>query len=95
VAKHILFAQLKFYAARDSKELKDEVVFCQKHRNLALEGARRSMVLLQNNPARCRQLLPLKPKALSKLAVLGCLANAKNTGDRGCSPVCSPEATSP
>lgn len=62
---------------------------------LALEVARRSMVLLQNNPVRGRQLLPLNPNALSKLAVVGRLAKTRNTGDHGSSDVRSPQVASP
>jgi beta-glucosidase len=63
--------------------LPPEIVECHAHQELALRSARTSMVLLKNQGA----LLPLAPRDLRSLAVVGSLAALENTGDRGSSAV--------
>ena len=60
-----------FAHARKAVELSN----CSKHRELAAEAARRSMVLLKN-----RNLLPLREKRIRKLAVIGPNAATIRTG---------------
>lgn len=59
------------------------------HRQLALEAAQKSAVLLKNNEA----LLPVNSD--TRIAVLGRLATLENTGDRGSSRVQAPYVISP
>lgn len=58
------------------------------HRELALEAARKSMVLLKNEG----RLLPFRKADLMRLAVVGRLAAVPNLGDRGSSQVRPPYA---
>lgn len=60
------------------------------HRGLALEAARKSAVLLENDGT-----LPLSGAGLSRLAVLGKLASLENTGDMGSSRVRPPYVITP
>lgn len=53
-----------------------DVADCPAHRDLALEAARQSLVLLKNDS----QFLPLNKSALNKVAVIGPLAGACNLG---------------
>lgn len=52
------------------------------HRDLALEAARQSIVLFKNN----RNLLPLDPAKLRRIAIIGPLANICNIGNYGGTP---------
>ncbi|MCR9184033.1 MAG: glycoside hydrolase family 3 C-terminal domain-containing protein [Halieaceae bacterium] len=65
------------------------LVACEAHRQLALEAAQKSAVLLKNT----HTLLPLQ--AIRKIAVLGQLAVVKNTGDKGSSRVRAPYVVTP
>ena len=56
-----------------------DVVGCEAHRALALEAARKSIVLLRNEAG----LLPLRD--VKRIAVIGRLAATPNTGDHGSS----------
>jgi beta-glucosidase len=53
------------------------VVGCKKHQELALEAARQSLVLLKNN----KNFLPLNPKKLKSVAVVGINAANYEFGD--------------
>jgi beta-glucosidase len=55
----------------------------KKHRALALQSAREGITLLQNN----RHALPLDPRKLKQLALIGRLGNQENLGDNGSSRV--------
>jgi beta-glucosidase len=90
----MLTSQLKHYATRELQEPQPGVVFCQDHRRLAREAAQKSMVLLKNEIG-SKPLLPLDPKSLTSIAVVGRLANAENTGDHGSSIVSSPKVVTP
>ncbi|MDI7252237.1 MAG: glycoside hydrolase family 3 C-terminal domain-containing protein [Actinomycetota bacterium] len=61
-------------------------VACPEHVELALEAARKGIVLLKNEGA----ILPLDPGKIRKLAVVGRLADLPNIGDRGSSRVRPP-----
>lgn len=90
-ARRILRTQLKHYASPREEEPGREVVFSEAHRALAREVAQRSMVLLKNDPVGQAPVLPLRPPAITSLAVIGRLADLANTGDHGSSSVRSPE----
>ena len=59
----------------------DALVRCDSHKQLALESARRSIVLLKNDG-----LLPLKRESLKKLAVFGAGANKLPVGENYSGP---------
>jgi beta-glucosidase len=59
----------------------DALVRCDAHKQLALESARRSIVLLKNDG-----LLPLKRESLKKLAVFGAGANKLPVGENYSGP---------
>jgi beta-glucosidase len=67
------------------------VVESPEHRALALETARRSIVLLRNEGG----ALPLDAAALGRLAVVGALADFANLGDRGSSGVTPTSVVTP
>jgi beta-glucosidase len=60
-----------------------KVLGCEKHRALALQSAREGITLLQNR----RHALPLDPRKLKQLALIGRLGNQENLGDNGSSRV--------
>ncbi len=66
-------------------------VACSEHAELALEAARKSIVLLKNEGA----VLPIRRDNISRIAVLGELADRVNLGDRGSSQVRPPYAVTP
>jgi beta-glucosidase len=51
----------------------------KKHRDLALQSAREGITLLRNH----RHVLPLDPRKLKQLALIGRLGNRENLGDNG------------
>ena len=59
----------------------DSVVECQAHRNLALEAARKSIILLEN-----RGILPLKPERLQRIALIGEAFQKVHYGDYSAEP---------
>lgn len=94
-ARRILSTQLAF-ASRDlAPEPGPDVVFSLEHRQLARDAAASAAVLVQNEPIDGVPVLPLKAEDLSRLAVIGRLADIANTGDGGSSSVRSPEVVTP
>jgi beta-glucosidase len=89
--RRILRTQLKFAAAVPEEPPGHDVVLSAEHRALAREAAGRAMVLLRNEPHDGAPLLPLSPDRLTRLAVVGRLADVPNTGDNGSSHVRVPE----
>ncbi len=78
------------YAARpDDMDYPRSLLACEAHCELARQAAEESMVLLRND-----QVLPFQRDATS-IAVIGRLAEAENTGDRGSSNCSSPYVISP
>jgi beta-glucosidase len=75
----VLRQQLRFAQGRDPKAYARDVIGCDEHRRIALEAARKSIVLLKNEGG----ILPLN--GIRKLAVIGVLADTPNTGDGGSS----------
>ncbi|KAL2670542.1 hypothetical protein Neosp_014330 [[Neocosmospora] mangrovei] len=94
-ARRILQTQLQFASRFLSEPPDASVVFCKEHRQLAREVAQRSMVLLKNDTINSTPLLPLKNADISRLALIGRLANKPNTGDKGSSQVFSPTVVTP
>ncbi|MCB9750839.1 MAG: glycoside hydrolase family 3 C-terminal domain-containing protein [Myxococcales bacterium] len=90
-------AQRWIAARREPTPPDARVVACDEHRALAREVARRSMVLLKNERPRdgVAPMLPLEPEQLRRLAVIGRLARAPNTGDIGSSMVRPPHVVTP
>jgi beta-glucosidase len=83
----ILTTLYRFLAAPDPlPDYPESLVACADHRDLALEAAEKSAVLLANDGT-----LPFDPSAVRTLAVLGRLADLENTGDNGSSRVRPPE----
>ncbi|PJJ55695.1 glycoside hydrolase family 3 protein [Compostimonas suwonensis] len=94
-ARRIIRTQLSHYASLVEEQPGLQVVFSPEHRALARTVAATSMVLLKNEPVDGRPLLPLDAASLSRVAVIGRLADTPNTGDHGSSDVHSPEVVTP
>jgi beta-glucosidase len=96
--------QLRFAEAGDG-DYGPEVVASAKHRALAREVATKAIVLLRNEPVEgragdgrgvsARPVLPVAAAELRRLAVIGRLAAAPNTGDHGSSDVTAPYVVTP
>ena len=86
----ILRKQLEHAVATPHSVPDKSVVFCDDHRGLAREAAAKGMVLLKNEPVEGLPLLPLDANKIKRVALVGRLANATNTGDRGSSAVFAP-----
>jgi beta-glucosidase len=91
----LIATQLRFYAGRTAAEPGAAVMACAEHRDLAREVAGRAMVLLKNEPAADVPVLPLDPRTVASIAVIGRLADAPNMGDFGSSRVYPPEHVTP
>jgi beta-glucosidase len=84
--EHIVATLLRFDAVLSRPAPSLEVVGSARHRALAREVAARSVVLLRNEPAGDKRVLPLDD-ATRPVAVIGILAETVNTGDVGSSDV--------
>lgn len=93
----ILRKQLEFAKSTAESLPEPSVVFCKGHRSLAREVAGRSVVLLKNKLLKGdnKPLLPLDGRIISRIAVVGRLANVPNTGDKGSSQVFAPNMVTP
>lgn len=89
-ATRILATQLRFDHLRRSSKIDPAAIATPEHRELSLEVARASIVMLRNE----RDLLPL-PLELRRIAVLGSLGAVANLGDGGSSAVRPPEVVTP
>jgi beta-glucosidase len=67
-----------------------DTVACVEHRRLAREAAGRGAVLLRNRDLHGAPALPLADASLSRVALLGPLADQRNQGDVGSSMVSAP-----
>ena len=74
---------LKFTTREDPQIYEKSLIGREEHVKLAREVAEKSIVLLKND----EDLLPLNTSTINTLAVIGSLADLKNTGDRGSSNV--------
>ncbi|MGV9197795.1 MAG: glycoside hydrolase family 3 protein, partial [Promethearchaeia archaeon] len=87
----ILRQQVNFSGIGNPALYKEEKIACEEHTKLALEAARKSIVLLKNK----KNSLPLDQENIEKIAVLGKLANTPNIGDKGSSRVYPPYVVTP
>lgn len=79
----VLTTKLLFDARTDKEEYPKQLVGCKEHIELACEVAEKSAVLLKNE----NNILPLDKAKVKRIAVIGSLADVKQTGDRGSSSV--------
>lgn len=87
----ILKQEIRFTKKTNPELYNKDKIASEKHTELALEAARKSMVLLKNEG----NLLPLKKEDIEKIAVVGKLADIKNIGDKGSSRVYPPYVITP
>jgi beta-glucosidase len=87
----ILRTKLYYITREDPMEYPKSLIAAPQHTALAREVAEKGMVLLKNSNG----LLPLDKSRLQKVAVVGRLADADNTGDRGSSIVNPPYIVTP
>ena len=81
--RRIIRTVLKFTTRGDPHKYESNLIACKEHIQLAREVAEKSMVLLKNEA----QILPLSLERTETLAIIGSLADKKNTGDHGSSNV--------
>ncbi len=94
----ILRQKIRFAQTGEPDRYGKHAVVCDAHKKLAREVAQKSIVLLKNEQAgknRNPPLLPIDPLKISKIAVIGRLAIAKNIGDSGSSMVRPPYVVTP
>ncbi len=89
----IIRTNLLFASRKDSMTYDRSMIACKEHTELAREVAEKSAVLLKNE----NNLLPLTISldSMKRIAVVGSLAEVKQTGDRGSSGVRPPYIVSP
>ena len=90
-AYHVLRARMRLGMFDDPEKnpynhLSPEIVGCEKHKELALEAARQSIVLLKNQ----KNTLPLNAKKIESIAVVGINAANCEFGDYSGTPVNAP-----
>ncbi|KAL4883372.1 glycoside hydrolase superfamily [Aspergillus karnatakaensis] len=91
----VLRKQIEFASTLQADIPDHSVVYSTEHRALAREVASRSAVLLRNEPVDGTPLLPIDPRNIRKILLIGRLANTPITGDRGSSHVWSPHVVTP
>ncbi len=82
-ASRVMRTILRYTTKEDPQTYEPSLIGCKEHRQVALEAAEKSMVLLKNE----KDVLPLDKKKINKLAIFGKLARVRNTGDHGSSDV--------
>ncbi len=87
----VLRMLIKFELKNDTSFYSEDKVLSIDHVNLALEAARKSIVLLKND----NNILPLDKNKVKKVSIVGKLANMENTGDYGSSRVYPPHVITP
>lgn len=85
-AARVIRQKARFARTGEPERYRKEAVACKEHTGLALEVARKSMVLLKNEG----RALPLHRESVRKVAVIGELAARPNIGDKGSSQVRPP-----
>ncbi|HET9314264.1 MAG TPA: glycoside hydrolase family 3 C-terminal domain-containing protein [Vicinamibacteria bacterium] len=88
--RRIVRTKLQYLTRPDPQAYSDGLVASPEHVALAREVAEKAMVLLKNDGG----VLPLDKAKVKRLAVVGHLADADNTGDHGSSKVVPPHVTS-
>ncbi len=91
IVTRILKTRLQFAFAEDKMEYNHDLIAKKEHIDLARETAEKSMVLLKND----NNILPFSTEKNKTIAVIGRLADAKNTGDKGSSNTSSEYVISP
>ncbi|MFX0009513.1 MAG: beta-glucosidase [Candidatus Hermodarchaeota archaeon] len=81
--RRIIRTILKYTTRLDPQVYDKSLVACEEHVKLAQTAAEKSMVLLKNQ----NNVLPLQIDKLKSIAIIGPLADLKNTGDHGSSNV--------
>jgi beta-glucosidase len=81
--RRVIKTILRFTTKIDPQVYDKQIIGCEEHTILAQIAAEKSMVLLKNE----NNILPLDINALKSIAVIGPLADLKNTGDHGSSHV--------
>lgn len=89
--RRIVRQKAKFATVGDPAGYDPESVACREHTGLALEVARKGIVLLKNENC----ALPLRRDEIRTIAVIGELADRANLGDRGSSSVYPPYKITP
>lgn len=89
--RRILRELLKIQQVMNPELYTKDKIACKDHIQLALEAARKSIVLLKNK----NDTLPLKRETIKRIAVLGKLAGTGNIGDFGSSRVYPPYIRTP
>jgi beta-glucosidase len=86
----IMRQKIKFAYPADPIIYNEYKIACKEHIKLALDAARKSIVLLKND-----NILPLSRQDVKKIAVIGELADLPNTGDKASSIVYPPYVVTP
>ena len=81
--RRIIRTVLMFTTKEDPQKYESNLIACKEHIHLARKVAEKSMVLLKNES----KILPLSLERTETLAIIGSLADLKNTGDHGSSNV--------
>ena len=90
-ASRVMRTILRYTTKEDPQTYEPSLIGCEEHRQVALEAAEKSMVLLKNE----KDILPLDKKKINKLAIFGKLARVRNTGDHGSSDVNTKKVITP
>lgn len=93
----ILRQKIRFAPVGQPERYRPESVVSPEHRALAREAARKSMVLLKNEPVGDghNRVLPIDTSRVKRIAVIGRLAAVPNIGDKGSSMARPPYVVTP
>ncbi|MFX1556864.1 MAG: beta-glucosidase [Promethearchaeota archaeon] len=90
-ARRVIKTILRFTTKKDPQAYSKDIIACEDHIKISREVAEKSMVLLKNE----RATLPLNLQNIKTLALIGRLADLKNTGDHGSSRVRQEKVVTP
>lgn len=94
-ARRLIRQQLRFCSVGDPERYDASALAAPAHRDLAREAARKSIVLLRNEPVAGQPVLPLDRVGIDRVVVVGELAAVANLGDHGSSDVMAPSVVTP